>query len=276
METAKLQRQWNIEDRDEARAYGIQELAEVREYSRNAYSHLVQDAETAGINPLTALRNGGGAGYSAAYGQSPGFAPLSRQAPTRQAPLLNGMGNAVSQAGNQIADFMANFDPHRDAAREDGARLINAQVANLEANTAATLAQTRQIEFRPSGRAATLSNPKVNKAANTAVLAKGGDPESGSKTVTNPWMDHEVNPYFLDAETFEARYGDSEIAQMIYGTRNMIADHFWNTERAIRSAMPEYQRRQKAKQKANQSRQGRISRAARRNADDLMFPPALR
>lgn len=142
MEAARMQREWNIEDRDEARVY-----------SRQVLGHLVQDAQAAGFNPLTVLRNGGGASYNAAAA----FAPLSRTAPTRQAPYQGHMGEAIATAGGRIADFMADFDPHADAAREQGSRFIEAQIANLEASTSGIRSNMLARETRNSGRAATLA-----------------------------------------------------------------------------------------------------------------------
>lgn len=145
MAAAQMQRAWQIEDRDEA-----------RNYSRSVYSNLVKDAEAAGFNPLTALRNGGGANYNAAAG----FAPLSRTAPVRQATMGPDIGGALRDVGS----FIANFDPFADDKREAEYQLVQAQIANLNASTGALKSQSFKVptytatprERRPSGRQAQL------------------------------------------------------------------------------------------------------------------------
>lgn len=195
---AAEQRAWNIEDRDEARVY-----------SRDVYKHLVEDSQAAGFNPLTALRNGGGASYNAAAA----FAPLSRQAPVRQAPYQGHIGEAVGQAGA----FLADFDPHADAAREDGSRLIQAQIENLNASTAGIRSQTLLREGRASGQPGQLS-PSM--------------PEPGQRTATNVYpagsgMEH--NPKLVDAQQWEDRYW--EVGGALGAGVNVIGDIAHNDRR---------------------------------------------
>lgn len=210
---------------------------------------MVREAEAAGFNPLTALRNGGAAGFSVTNSTMPA-APLSSR-------IADGVAGGVNA-------FLQNFDPYADAQREQGSQLIAAQIANLNASTA-ELTHRHAMTTRGNG---VLSGKK----STMAELAAGPDPEPGDRTVTNPWRNSEVNPYHLDAEVFEARYGDSEIAQMLYGLNNIRADHFWNTSLAIEANKPAYEK----KKSANEKRKARIRRDAQRNASDLLFPPALR
>lgn len=217
------------------------------------YRRMVREAEAAGFNPLTALRNGGAAGFSVTNSTTPA-APLS-------ARIADGVSGGVNA-------FLQNFDPYADAQREQGSRLIEAQIANLNASTA-ELTHRHAMTTRGNG---VLSGKK----STMAELATGPDPEPGDRTVTNPWMTGEVNPHYLDAEVFEARYGDSEIAQMIYGARNMWADYTWGIEREIKQNIADAPKKKAAKQAANEKRKARIRRDAYRNASDLYFPPALR
>lgn len=85
--------------------------------NRINYKQMVRDAEAAGFNPLTALRNGGAAGYM----QGGNGTPLSR--------LADGLGGIAS-------DFLNNFDPFEDDKRELEFKLVEAQLANLQADTA--------------------------------------------------------------------------------------------------------------------------------------------
>lgn len=200
----ELQRQWDLEDRDEARAY-----------SRDVYKHLVQDAEAAGFNPLTALRNGGGANYNAAAG----MAPLSRKAPVRQAVGGSPVGDALTDFGN---NFMQNFDPFADQKREQEYRLIESQIASLNAGTLSSNVRTASASYgssdyerRPSGKAATLGKP-----------AKW---QEGDVNVTNPLpFQLEVNPKAADGAAFEDRYG--EIGGSFAGFGVLAADVWHNVK----------------------------------------------
>jgi len=219
IETAKMQRAWNIEDRDEARAYS-------EKAAENVYTDLVANAEKAGFNPLTALRAGGGVVQNAAAG----FAPLSRVAPTRQAPYQGAMGDAVSSAGGYIADFMQNFDPMADDRREAEYNLINAQIRNLNASTKALGSQSFKVptrtagtaELRPSGKAAVLSSLPA---------------ETQTPQRTNPypeWMNAEVNPWQPDMQNWEDHLGDSEIGSMAGGLLQLGQDVVWNGYRFVK------------------------------------------
>jgi hypothetical protein len=216
VETAKMQRAWNIEDRDEA-----------REYSRKVYSQLVEDAEAAGFNPLTALRNGGGSAYNAAAA----FAPLSREAPRRMAPDQSGIADAVS---GFAADFMANFDPYQDQAKEKEFRLVEAQIANLNASTRAIGSQSFKV---PTYRAGTREQRLSGKAG--ALSGSPVDPESQAPTLTNPWQASTVDPAVRDADAFEQRYGDSEIGSMLYGGYTWIKDAYHNLKRTYTERKPD-------------------------------------
>lgn len=122
------------------------------------YKKLVRDAEAAGFNPLTALRNGGAAGFT-----------------TTSTPALSGIADALGTAGN----FLANFDPMADDRREQEYELVQAQIANLNASTAATNRSQSfsvptytagQREQRPSGQAAQLSARGPGQGENGEVL----------------------------------------------------------------------------------------------------------
>lgn len=227
---ARQERAWALED---------------REYARGTYQRLVEDSEAAGFNPLTALRGGGGAGYTATT-----------------APFLSsgssGGGEHIANALTNVGSIIANFDPFEDKLREAQYGVMQAQLANLQANTAAT--QKRMFDVPAvTGR---------TKVAALPALAVGPSPESGDRTVTNPWTSGQVDPEYLDAEVFEARYGDSEVAQMVYGARNMWADYNHNTWLAIQPHLAPYRK----KQAKNESRKTRIRADAARNAADLGFP----
>lgn len=256
MATAKLQRQWNIEDRDEARAY-----------SRDVYKHMVTDAEASGINPLTALRSGGGANYNAAAG----FAPLTRQAPNRQAPQIESVGAAG------ISGFLENFDPFADAAREKNFALIDAQIRNLDAVSGAIhppapggfhtpgMYGSNQRDGRPSAKPAQLSDAKYQP------------PEREPTTLTNPYppeWDWEVAPAIPDAAAWEDRLGD-DVGGIGGGIYTFKRDYEHNQERrrkAIRERVtPALQRRSDDYRRKARERHERLRKEVLRNARDLGF-----
>lgn len=120
--------------------------------NRVDYARMVQDAEAAGFNPLTALRNGGAAGFSVST--TPGT------------PLSTAIGQGLA-AGTQ--SFLANFDPFADQKREAEYNLVQAQIANLNASTDAFRSRSfnvpgygaGNVERRPSGAAGQLAAGRV-------------------------------------------------------------------------------------------------------------------
>lgn len=186
MAAAQQQREWQLEDRDEERAYNRAELNETREYSRQVFSQLVEDAEKAGFNPLTALRAGGGATYNAAAGLAPLSAtPLTRQAPVRQAVGGSPVGDAISGFG----DFMSNFDPFADQKREQEYRLVESQISALNASAMSSVPRgagsfaTGGLERRISGQGAALTR------GGTAALSKRGTGAGDNGEILNAWTD---------------------------------------------------------------------------------------
>jgi len=218
MEAARLQRQWQLEDRDEARTY-----------SRQVLGQLVTDAEAAGFNPLSVLRNGGASNYNAAAG----FAPLSRQAPVKQ-EAGDYMGAAVANAGQSVGDFLKDFDPFRDNKREQESRLIESQIASLNASTLSGVKHGRgnfasgDFDVNPRRKVAALSGASRSTAGKNApgegTIVGGDDPKVSSMG----WNDKKSGwfhaPWMPDADTVENIYGDSEVLSMAYGLGKLAID----------------------------------------------------
>lgn len=232
MAAAEIQRTWNVEDRDEERAYdraqldesriyNRQELNEARTYDekriRDLIPNMVTDAEKAGFNPLTLLRSGG----ASSYGAGSGFAPLSsgsltssvtrRQAPVRQAVGGSPMADGIEGAANA---FIQNFDPHRDTMREAEVGLINAQIRNLNMQSETYAGRTFEGPVRSAGR--------IASSTNAGKLGAVSVPEVGPTNVTNPWSWGTVDPDKRDAAAFEERYG--EIGGSIIGGGILVND----------------------------------------------------
>ena len=129
--------------------------------NRVDYKRMVRDAEAAGFNPLTALRNGGAAGFS-----------ITSQ------PVLSSSYAAVGEAIGGIGDFIANFDPFEDKMREVQYRTMQAQLANINADTAF---KSRSMMFDPpavSGRRAVTAGPSLGQSA--LPVASWFDPPKGT------------------------------------------------------------------------------------------------
>lgn len=203
MEAARLQRQWQLEDRDEARTY-----------SRQVLSNLVTDAEAAGFNPLSILRNGGASNYNAAAG----FAPLSRAAPVRQAPETVVASGDIGAGVSRIGDFLANFDPLADDKREQESRLIESQIAALNAGGLSGVKHGR-------GNFASGDFDRTASAKSGNLSAVTGKPvpfKANEAQVTNPWKWFNVNPNAADGSSYEDRYG--EVGGAALGLTTLLAD----------------------------------------------------
>lgn len=215
-EKAALQeRQWAIADRDEARVYErgiyLADRDESRAYARGTYQRLVQDAEAAGFNPLTALRNGGAAGYTA------DFQPmLTTGIPTPTASGLResgAVGEALGAGISGIGNFIANFDPFEDKLREAQYGVLQAQLENLQVDTAAR----RQAMFQVpavSGRRSVTAGPSISSRTNLDF--------GGARIYADPGTS--------DAGDYEQRWG--EVAGAMAGFGVMAADAWENLPRA--------------------------------------------
>lgn len=167
------------------------------------YARMVRDAEAAGFNPLTALRNGGAAGFTTS---TTGATPFG-------ARLADGVAGAAQ-------DFFANFDPFADKRKEQEARLVEAQIANLGASTAqmnrvglgSVPTYTAGQQKRKFG--STVAKGQTFKSVADALPASAGDPQTPTvekPTVTNPYPTDSgirINANMPDAATYEQRYGE--------------------------------------------------------------------
>lgn len=192
------------------------------------YKRLVRDAEAAGFNPLTALRNGGAAGYSVTT--SPG------------APLTSRVAEAVSGG---VQNFLANYDPFKDQRREAEFKVHEANLANLQADTALKQVQARQIGSVPTYTASNMKRVVGSGVKHGQTFKSSADvlpPEAGASqtptveqpTVTNPYPTGSgihINPGLPDVASYEDRYGDSEIASTIAGGVTFLGDYYHNLGR---------------------------------------------
>ncbi|MCZ7500839.1 hypothetical protein [Agrobacterium sp. ST15.13.015] len=217
----ELQRKWDLEDRDEA-----------REYSRDVYKNLVIDAEEAGFNPLTALRNGGGANYNAAAA----FAPLSRKAPVKQAVG----GSVAGDAFDALGDFITDFDPFKDQKREQEYRLIESQISALNASALSGAPRgtasyaTGGLERRVSGQGGALAQRKGN-APGEGTIVGGDDPSVSSFGWNDGKYGYFHAPWMPDAEVNEKINGDNEAVSLLYSVGKVANDWGYSLYRNAKS-----------------------------------------
>lgn len=167
--------------------------------NRINYKQLVRDAEAAGFNPLTALRNGGAAGY-----------------------MQGGNGTPLSRLAEGVADgaqaFLNNFDPFEDDKREMEFKLVEAQLANLQADTAMKTRFGDVPSYTATPRKRVMgdgiSHGQTFKSVAGVLPPSAGAPQTPTvekPAVTNPYptdMGIHVNPALPDAATWEDRYGE--------------------------------------------------------------------
>lgn len=160
--------------------------------TRVDYRRMVRDAEAAGFNPLTALRNGGAAGFS-----------------VTSSPALS-LGDRIGTAVGNVANFLADFDPMADQKAELESQLVSAQIANLNASTYRLNSMDAPGSFNvPQGAAATVRAGGAELAASGALPPSAPEPQGS--TLTNPWpkwLGFERSPWSHDAEAWEQAYGD--------------------------------------------------------------------
>lgn len=193
--------------------------------NRVDYARMVRDAEAAGFNPLTALRNGGAAGFS--IGTTTSTTP-----PT---PLSARIADGV--AGG-VQSFLANFDPFQDQKREMEFKLVEAQLANLQADTRLKGANLNRVRFGdvPSYSAGPMKRQvgagvrqgQSFKSVADALPANAGasqTPTVETPTLTNPWPTSwgaEIDPNVPDAAAAEERWGD--VGGSLYGLGIAVKD----------------------------------------------------
>lgn len=164
--------------------------------SRVDYKQMVRDAEAAGFNPLTVLRAGGASGYT-----------------TQSHPALSTasmIGDGIAAVGN----VLNNFDIDADKRRKAEFDLVNAQIENIQTETAQRRASMNAPK-RVGSNAVTHGGAPVSDSSLTPIKAvpalAAGDKafEMGQVSVTNPsggrWW---VDPTVGDAQHLEDRYGE--------------------------------------------------------------------
>ncbi|OCC05615.1 hypothetical protein BA190_07570 [Labrys sp. WJW] len=206
------------------------------------YRRMVREAEAAGFNPLTAIRNGGSAGFSVSSTTGGGSSPLSR----------------VAGALPGIADnFLQAIDPFNDKSREMQYKIQEAQLANLQADTAAR--NRVSIGGVPAVTGGAVARPRVGSGVphgktNVSLPAAVPLPDSAAETktpkveaptLTNPYPTQSgavVNKGLPDAEVIEKRYGENELFSTIGGLGVFAGDVYSNIDKGARAWVDKYRK----------------------------------
>lgn len=146
------------------------------------YVQMAKNAEAAGFNPLTALRNGGSAGFTS----------------TVSHPGLSGVADAVSQIGGQIGLALEKkFDPIEQKRSQVESALLDYQLATIQNKPKAPMMFGDVPSKTGSAQRIQLSSPLSHKAKTApaaAIAATSGaavnwsDPPKPSDTDIPLWV----------------------------------------------------------------------------------------
>lgn len=197
------------------------------------YSEMVASAEAAGFNPLTAIRNGGSAGFT-----------------TTTSPTVSQMPEALGNFGGLLGEALQEkLDPIQAKKREIDTLMTDVQLKEARALAARPASFYRPVEW--SGTKVTnqfvprLGEKSHKQAASVPMpkLGEGTRVSGENPTVSSMGMTTGGGRYgwfhsgMTDANQFEQIYGDSEIGSTIYGASKMAADALYSIYRNGKSAI---------------------------------------
>lgn len=176
------------------------------------YQKMVSNATAAGFNPLTAIRNGGSAGFSTTTTTAPGTSALPG--------ALASLGGILGEAFDKQADPVAKKARQPDTALVDYQLRKRAEVPRA----VGTLYPGGTFE----GTKVTRTKPSMSAARKLAPYL-----EEGQLTNTDPlkWSNGylEANPNRVDAAQYEDAYG--ELIGSAAGVVPLIQDGWHNAKR---------------------------------------------
>lgn len=177
--------------------------------NRVDYKRMVRDAEAAGFNPLTALRNGGSAGFST-------------QTTTHPALSSQSVGGGIADALATGVSAWAQYDPMQEKRADLEYQLVQAQLDAVQKSNR----QVRRSFDVPTntGTSARSSSGGFSNSVPVARSNPGGtiagqvDPWTG--TLLSPYM--QIHPGLPSADSLSGKYG--EIVEMIGGVAVLGGD----------------------------------------------------
>lgn len=188
------------------------------------YSAMREAAEKAGFNPLTALRAGGGAGFT-----------------TTHHPAL-ASGGFIADALNGVANAVAAIDPMRDAAAKLELQIQQETLKSLQnSNAGLRRASIGGVPVAAGQRVAAVNSPLATGPVPSGPLDRR-EPTTDTPTRVNPypsWLTRQgwqINPWNVSAQNWEDWMGDNEIASTVFSIGQLGSDIVWNGGRLAREA----------------------------------------
>ncbi|MDF0663408.1 hypothetical protein PYR67_29230 [Rhizobium sp. BC49] len=199
------------------------------------YDHMARSAAEGGFNPLTALRNGGAAGFTTSSGTSTS---------TTAVPTTSALPGALASVGGILGQAFENkIDPLQAKKRQLDTALVDYQLRALKENPTGALYPGSTYSGTKMGRQLMPAvGPSYGKVASSPATRgmppnpRGYQQQSAQQTQlfgNKPGALWEHSPWVPDMATFEDVYGD-EVGQVIGAPIKLAADAGWNMERAYR------------------------------------------
>jgi hypothetical protein len=206
------------------------------------YGKMVASATAAGFNPLTALRNGGSAGFT-----------------TTTSPTVSQIPGALASLGGALGEaFEKKTDPLEQKKRQLDTALVDYQLRQLKEGPKAMSGR-----LYPGatfvGAKVTAAKPHMSgdKRPGEGKIVGGDDPTVSSMGWGGGRYGWFHNPYLPDAAAWEQIYGDNEIGSTLYGGTKFLGDTAYsvyrNGKEYFSGKVPEQPRK---------SRVGKYSRAS--------------
>lgn len=202
------------ENRKSQEAIAAQNIAAQREFAQMGIRWKVADAQAAGLHPLAAL----GASTNS-------FAPVSVGS-TDYGSMGQDIGRAIAsmkpadERAEEVAKKAQDLTLEKGALEND---LLRSQIRRLNSTGTGpglpkigNKSQVEEIVGKTVSAGAPVKADKIEQKKEDYPATEIGRPFGYP-------LKH--NPYFGDGQSFEDRYGDSEIASTVKAAANLIADH---------------------------------------------------
>lgn len=163
--------------------------------SRVDYGRMVKDATAAGFNPLTALRNGGSAGFTTTTG-----------------PTLSNLPEALGSLGGVLGDALENkIDPLKKKQRELDTALVDYQLRQLKQGPGMLYPGSTFTGTKVTGQASPAVGPSAKKPPHVVGalgpnLPPGAGPNGEIQPAVVAWrrsdnsLMYTYNPNFPDGD----------------------------------------------------------------------------
>lgn len=205
------------------------ETTKTETVSKVDYKAMREGAEAEGFNPLTALRNGGSAGFSSSTS-------------TTTSPTVSSMPGALASIGGILGEaFEKKIDPLEAKKRQLDTALVDYQLRQLKQGpTAALYPGSTYTGTKVNRQLVAGLGPSVGKVAASPATRdnpRGYQQQPAQQTMLfgdkpGAWWQH--HPLVPDMATFEDVYGD-EVGQVIGAPIKLAMDLGYNLSRAQRA-----------------------------------------